>query len=151
MLEEVMIRTCLDFGVEAGREVGKSGVWIAPATETSKDLGQRTPRAQSSQSGGAEKIGAIGVHISRWVTSHGFAFNVATDLRFFDLIVPCGIVGRAATSLEKVLGRRVERKEVEPNLARHFGDVFGLEMKTASREDLFDPLLRFEQPVAIPA
>src|SRR6202047_955607 len=98
MLEEVMIRVCGDFGVEAGREVGKTGVWVTGATETSKDLTQRT---QSSQSGVAEKIGAIGVHISRWVTSHGFAFNVATDLRFFDLIVPCGIVGRAATSLEK--------------------------------------------------
>jgi lipoyl(octanoyl) transferase len=145
MLEEVMIRTCLDFGIEAGREVGKTGVWVAPAAETSKDLTQRTPSAQSSQSGGAEKIGAIGVHISRWVTSHGFAFNVATDLRFFDLIVPCGIAGRAATSLEKVLGQSVERKEVAPNLARHFGEVLGLEMKAASREELFAGLQRFEQ------
>jgi lipoyl(octanoyl) transferase len=148
MLEEVMIRTCLDFGIEAGREVGKTGVWVAPAAEASTNL---TQRAQSSRSGGAEKIGAIGVHISRWVTSHGFAFNVATDLRFFDLIVPCGILGRAATSLEKVLGRGVERKEVAPNLARHFGEVFGLEMKAASREELFDAMQRFEQPVAIPA
>jgi lipoyl(octanoyl) transferase len=151
MLEEVMIRACSDFGISAEREVGKTGVWVAPAEETSKDLTQRTqrrPRAQSSQSGGAEKIGAIGVHISRWVTSHGFAFNVATDLRFFDLIVPCGIAGRAATSLEKVLGRRVERKEVAPNLARHFGEVFGLDMKVASHEELLAGLRRFElQPV----
>lgn len=145
MLEEVMIRTCLDFGIEAGREVGRTGVWVAPAAETSKDL---TPRTPSSQGEGVEKIGAIGVHISRWVTSHGFAFNVATDLRFFDLIVPCGIVGRAATSLEKVLGRGVERKEVAPKLARHFGEVFGLEMKIASREELFAGLRRVElQPV----
>jgi lipoyl(octanoyl) transferase len=145
MLEEVMIRTCLDFGIEAGREVGRTGVWVAPAAETSKGL---TPRTPSSQGEGVEKIGAIGVHISRWVTSHGFAFNVATDLRFFDLIVPCGIVGRAATSLEKVLGRGVERKEVAPKLARHFGEVFGLEMKIASREELFAGLRRFElQPV----
>jgi lipoyl(octanoyl) transferase len=150
MLEEVMIRACLDFGVGAGREGGKTGVWVVPAAETSKDLTPRTPGAQSSQSGGAEKIGAIGVHISRWVTSHGFAFNVATDLRFFDLIVPCGIVGRAATSLEKVLGRRVERKDVAPNLARHFGEVFGLKMQPASREELFAELQWFERP-AIPA
>jgi lipoyl(octanoyl) transferase len=151
MLEEVMIRAGLDFGVGAGREGGKTGVWVVPAAETSKDLTQKTPEAQSSQSGGAEKIGAIGVHISRWVTSHGFAFNVATDLRFFDLIVPCGIVGRAATSLEKVLGRRVERKDVAPNLARHFGEVFGLEMQPASREELFAELQRFERPMSIPA
>jgi lipoate-protein ligase B len=117
---------------------------VAPAAETSKDLTQKTPRAQSSQSGGAEKIGAIGVHISRWVTSHGFAFNVATDLRFFDLIVPCGIVGRAATSLEKVLGRRLETNDVAPSLARHFGRVFGLDMKATSREELFAGLRRFE-------
>jgi len=145
MLEEVMIRTCLDFGIEAGREVGKTGVWVAPAAETSKDLTLRTPRAPSSQSGGAEKIGAIGVHISRWVTSHGFAFNVATDLRFFDLIVPCGIAGRAATSLEKVLVRGVERNDVAPSLARHFGEVFGLNMKATSCEELFAELHRFEQ------
>jgi lipoate-protein ligase B len=147
MLEEVMIQTCADFGVGAGRELGKTGVWVGPA-ETSKNL---TQRAQRRQSGDAEKIGAIGVHISRWVTSHGFAFNVATDLRFFDLIVPCGIAGRAATSLEKVLGRRVEVKEVAPNLTRHFGEVFGLEMKATSREKLFEVLQGFDQPLAIPA
>ena len=161
MLEEVMIRTCADFGINAERESGKTGVWANqcrrralarrpdathPATpEKSEDLTQRTRRTQSSQSGEAEKIGAIGVHISRWVTSHGFAFNVATDLRFFDLIVPCGIAGRAATSMEKVLARRVEGKEVAPTLTRHFGEVFGLDMKAASREELFDALQRFEQ------
>ena len=149
MLEEVMIRTCGDFGVGAGRESGKTGVWVTGATETSKDL---TQRAQSSQSGVAEKIGAIGVHISRWVTSHGFAFNVATDLRFFDLIVPCGIAGRTATSLEKVLGGRVDRNEVAPLVTKHFGEVFGLEMKLRSREGLMDALQRFEQlPVEVPA
>jgi lipoyl(octanoyl) transferase len=152
MLEEVMIRVCGDFGVEAGRESGKTGVWVTGATETSKDLTQRAQRTQSSQSGVAEKIGAIGVHISRWVTSHGFAFNVATDLRFFDLIVPCGIAGRTATSLEKVLGRGVERKEVAPLVTRHFGEVFGLEMTTGLREELLETLRRFESElVAIPA
>jgi lipoyl(octanoyl) transferase len=151
MLEEVMIRVCGDFGVGSGRELGKTGVWIGGA-ETSTDLTPRTQRAQSSQSGEAEKIGAIGVHISRWVTSHGFAFNVSTDLRFFDLIVPCGIVGRRATSLEKVLGRRVGHGEVAPLVAKHFGDVFGLEMTLVSREELMETLQRFEQqPVAVPA
>ena len=134
MLEEVMIRVCADFGLAARREPGKTGVWV------DQDAHRE-----------AEKIGAIGVHISRWVTSHGFAFNVSTDLRFFDLIVPCGIAGRAATSLEKVFGRGVERKEVAPNLTRHFGEVFGLEMRAASRQELFDALQRFEQTLAIPA
>src|SRR5580700_6342545 len=132
MLEEVMIRVCADFGLAARREPGKTGVWV------DQDAHRE-----------AEKIGAIGVHISRWVTSHGFAFNVSTDLRFFDLIVPCGIAGRAATSLEKVFGRGVERKEVAPNLTRHFGEVFGLEMRAASRQELFDALQRFEQTLAI--
>jgi len=134
MLEEVMIRTCADFGVAAGREVGKTGVWV------DQDANRE-----------AEKIGAIGVHISRWVTSHGFAFNVGTDLRFFDLIVPCGIPGRAATSLEKVLGRRMEPSEAAPRLVQHFGQVFGLEMRNATRDDLAGSLQRFEQPAAIPA
>jgi lipoyl(octanoyl) transferase len=135
MLEQAMIRACGDFGVSAGREVGKTGVWI-------EALGA------GCQAG---KIGAIGVHISRWVTSHGFAFNVSTDLRYFDLIVPCGIAGRAATSLEKVLGRRVERNDAASKLSEHFGEVFGLEMKTVSRQDLFENLARFEESVAIPA
>src|SRR5882757_1061745 len=134
MLEEVMIRTCADFDVTAKRESGKTGVWI-------NQEANREP----------EKIGAIGVHISRWVTSHGFAFNVATDLRFFDLIVPCGIAGRAATSLEKVLGRPLGRKEALPLLTKHLGAVFGLEMKAASRVELLEGLHQFEQPVAIPA
>jgi lipoyl(octanoyl) transferase len=138
MLEEVMIRACGDFGIAARREEGKTGVWIEPAA--------------SSSGSPAEKIGAIGVHISRWVTSHGFAFNVATDLRYFDLIVPCGIAERKATSLEKVLGRRVERNEATPRLIEHFGEVFGLQMKMASREELFVELKTFEQqPMAIPA
>src|SRR6267154_1661407 len=80
MLEEVMIRAAGDFGVVATREAGKTGVWAA----TGKDSPQRAQSGAET----AEKLGAIGVHISRWVTSHGFAYNVSTDLRFFDLIVP---------------------------------------------------------------
>ena len=100
-LEEVMIRTCADYGVEAGRVAGLTGVWV-----------------------GADKIGAIGVRISRWVTSHGFAFNVSTDLAAFDLIVPCGIRGRGVTSLALLLGREVPLAEVEDRLATHFAALF---------------------------
>jgi len=94
-----------------------------------------------------EKLAAIGVHISRWVTSHGFAYNVSTDLRNFDLIVPCGIADRKATSLEKLLGRRVEEKEVAPRIAKHLGEVLGLEMKEASKKELMEKLEHAEQAV----
>ena len=100
-VEEVMIRVCADYGVSAGRVQGLTGTWI-----------------------GTEKIGAIGVRISRWVTSHGFAFNVSTDLSHFGLIVPCGISDRGVTSLEKATGRRIGLAEVEDRVVRHFCDVF---------------------------
>ena len=73
-----------------------------------------------------EKLAAIGVHLSRWVTSHGFAYNVSTDLGYFDLIVPCGIAGKRATSLEKLLGRRVEMNDAAPRIAAHLGEIFSL-------------------------
>jgi lipoyl(octanoyl) transferase len=136
MLEEVMIRATAEFGILAERVAGKTGIWV---------------RGGVADSGAEEKLGAIGVHISRWVTSHGFAYNVETDLRYFDLIVPCGIAERKATSLEKLLRRSVGKKEVAPLLAKHFGDVFGLEMRTAGREELFGKLEQFEQPVAASA
>src|SRR5438093_8074316 len=100
-LEEVMIRACRDFGVEAQRVAGLTGCWV-----------------------GREKIGAIGVRISRWVTSHGFAFNVANDLAPYSLIVPCGIADRGVTSLQQRLGRPVAVDEAEEALARHFAEVF---------------------------
>jgi lipoyl(octanoyl) transferase len=100
-LEEVMIRTCADYGVAATRVSGLSGTWV-----------------------GDEKIGAIGVRIARWVTSHGFAFNVATDLSPFDLIVPCGIRSRGVTTLERLLGRPVAPPEVAERLAVHLATVF---------------------------
>ena len=149
MLEEVMIRTCGDFGITARREEGKTGAWI---DLPEKDSPQSAQSSQSLGSAAAEKIGAIGVHISRWVTSHGFAFNVATDLRYFELIVPCGIAERKATSLEKVLGRAVKRNEAAPKLVEHFGKVFGREPQKATREELLVMLEKFEQqPVAVPA
>ncbi len=73
---------------------------------------------------GRRKTAALGVHLSRWVTSHGFAYNVSTDLRYFDLIVPCGIPDKRATSLERLLGRAVSTEEVRPRLVSHFGEVF---------------------------
>jgi lipoyl(octanoyl) transferase len=104
-LEEVMIRTSADFGIIARRVRGRHGIWAdAPS--------------------GEEKLAALGVHLSRWITSHGFAYNVATDLRYFDLIVPCGIPDKRATSLERLLGRAVSTTEVRPMLLKHFAEVF---------------------------
>jgi lipoyl(octanoyl) transferase len=100
-LEDVLIRTCADYGVTAERVAGRTGCWV-----------------------GREKIGAIGVRIARWVTSHGFAFNVANDLEPFGLIVPCGIRDASVTSLERLLGRTVATDEVMDRLASHFESVF---------------------------
>jgi lipoyl(octanoyl) transferase len=151
MLEEVMIRASGDFGVAASREAGKSGAWVAPR----KELTQGARRAHGSQSGAetAEKLGAIGVHISRWVTSHGFAYNVSTDLRFFDLIIPCGIADRKATSLEKLLGQCVDSREVVARLTRHFSEVFSRDTQAVSLHNLLERLRETEvsQNVAAPA
>jgi lipoyl(octanoyl) transferase len=125
MLEEVMIRATADFGVAALRVPGKTGIWV-------------------STSESEEKLGAIGVHISRWVTSHGFAYNVSTDLRYFDLIVPCGIADRKATSLEKILSRAVSMTDVKASLARHFSDVFGFQMQRTTQNQLLRELESFE-------
>jgi lipoyl(octanoyl) transferase len=134
MLEEAMIRASAEFGIAAERVGGKTGIWVLGAQGTE------------------DKLGAIGVHLSRWVTSHGFAYNVSTDLRYFDLIVPCGIAGRKATSLEKILNRAVERKEAVLPLARNFGGVFGLEMREMSRVKLLDQLREpVERSEAAPA
>jgi lipoyl(octanoyl) transferase len=105
-LEEVMIRVCADYGIDAGRVQGFSGAWI-------------------KSEGADEKIGAIGVRISRWITSHGFAFNVATDIEFFKLIVPCGIADRGVTSLAVRLGRAPAMLEVENCFVEQFALVFG--------------------------
>jgi lipoyl(octanoyl) transferase len=103
-LEEVMIRVTAEYGLQAGRIDGLTGAWV-----------------------GAEKIGAIGVRIQRWVTSHGFAFNVNTDIDFFRLIVPCGISDRGVTSLQRLTGRAIPIPEVEDHFVRHFCAVFDLD------------------------
>jgi lipoyl(octanoyl) transferase len=144
MLEEVMIRASADFGVAAIREPGKTGIWVVPnvADAACPDpVGDRRGRSADLP---AEKLGAIGVHISRWVTSHGFAYNVSTDLRFFDLIVPCGIADRKATSLEKLLSRKVDSPEVIARLKAHFAAVFGMEIQAAAPEHLLEILRKAE-------
>jgi lipoate-protein ligase B len=116
-LEETMIRATGDFGVSAKRSEAGHGAWMdAPA--------------------GEEKLAALGVHLSRWVTSHGFAYNVCTDLRYFDLIVPCGIAGKRATSLERALGRAAGSEEVRVRLAERFGEVFQRAMVSVTRAEL---------------
>ena len=100
-LEEVLIRTAADYGIEAGRIEGLTGVWA-----------------------GGEKLAAIGVRIARWVTSHGFALNVTTDLDAFRLIVPCGIADRGVTSLARLLDRNLDLEQVQDRIAQHFCRVF---------------------------
>ena len=140
-LEEVLIRATGEFGIEAGREEGKTGVWVkASATAEEGSLDSLRSLGMTTLVGSSQKLAAIGVHISRWVTTHGFAYNVSTDLRYFDLIVPCGIAGRKATSLEKLLERAVGRAEVLPRIVRHFSGVFGLEMRETPRETLLQML-----------
>lgn len=147
MLEEVMIRATADFGVTAAREPGKTGIWVPPNVAAADCRGRLSDPANQA----SEKLGAIGVHISRWVTSHGFAYNVSTDLRFFDLIVPCGIADRKATSLEKLLNRRVTSQEVAGCLTQHFGQVFAREMQPATTEELLLKLQAYEQLMPPPA
>jgi lipoate-protein ligase B len=129
-LEEAMIRATAELRIAAARVPGKTGIWV---------------RARNSE----EKLAAIGVHISRWVTSHGFAYNVSTDLRYFELIVPCGITGGKATSLEKLLGRSVEEKEVALRIVKHLGELFALEIKEVSQKELLEKLEHAEQAVMV--
>jgi lipoyl(octanoyl) transferase len=139
-LEEVMIRASADFGLEAFRVPGRTGIWVHPPPGPSP---QSQPEASTTPE---EKLAAIGVHITRWVTSHGFAYNVSTDLRYFDLIIPCGIAERKATSLEKLLNRSVALTEVKPALVRHFAEFFALQAAPTSREDLFAILEQSKHP-----
>jgi lipoyl(octanoyl) transferase len=106
-LEEVFIRAAGDFGIEASRSPGAPGVWV-----------------------GNDKLVAMGVHLARWVTSHGFALNVNTDLSYFDWIVPCGLHDRGVTSLAKLLGHSVAMETVTERVVEHFGAVFGLDVRT---------------------
>jgi lipoyl(octanoyl) transferase len=110
-LEEVMIRAAGDFGIRAGRIQSLTGVWV-----------------------GADKLGAIGVRISRWITSHGFALNVTTNLDYFNLIVPCGITSAGVTSLARALGHPVGMTDAESAVVHHFCDVFDRELVSGGSE-----------------
>ncbi len=123
-LEEVLIRTCGDFGIPTRRVAGLTGVWTEDGRVVSglrPDCGAEPRHHTASEA----KIAALGVHISRSVTSHGFALNVNTDLSYFNLIVPCGITAKAVTSMQKELGRDVDLNEVAQAVSRNFGGVFG--------------------------
>ncbi|MES2398180.1 MAG: lipoyl(octanoyl) transferase LipB [Bacteroidota bacterium] len=109
-LEEIVILTLAEYGIESGRSKGETGVWLDAENPLK-----------------ARKICAMGVRASRWVTMHGFAFNINTDLGYFGNIVPCGIVDKAVTSLDKELGKKVDEEEVKQKLKKHFADLFECE------------------------
>jgi lipoyl(octanoyl) transferase len=129
-LEEVLIRTCADFAIPSKRIKGLTGVWTDQAPES--------------------KIAALGVHISRGVTSHGFALNVDTDLSFFKLIIPCGITSKQVTSMAKEMGKVPDMKEVANSVCRSFGQVFGSQILWL---ESLDALLRpsVGVPLQVPA
>ncbi len=110
-LEELVIRTLAEYGIEAGRSTGETGVWL--------DVGN--PQK-------ARKICAMGVRASRWVTMHGFAFNLNTDLNYFGNIIPCGIVDKSVTSLDKELSKKIDTEEVKQKLKKHFATLFECEL-----------------------
>jgi len=112
-LEEVIIRTLGEFGIKANRESNFTGVWV-----------------------GSEKIAAIGVKVSRWVTMHGFALNVNTDLSYFDRIIPCGIFHKGVTSIEKLLGQQVPLDEVSQLIVKHFEEVFDVKSIEQNTEQI---------------
>lgn len=108
-LEEVMIKTCAEFGLDAGRVHGLTGVWVD----------WQTPEK-------ARKICALGVHMSRWITMHGFGLNVSTDLTYFNHIIPCGITDKGVTSISAELGKKVEMEDAKCIVLSKFEEVFGV-------------------------
>ena len=132
-LEDAMIAASVEMGVPAESLLpnweGRTGIWVRGAGLPPGDA--------------PAKLGAIGVHVSRWVTSHGLAWNVSTDLRYFDLIVPCGIAGCRATSLEQVLARAVDFPAASDSLARHMAGRFGLALEEISAAELSSRLEEF--------
>ena len=110
-LEEVIIKTLAEYGIEAGRSAGETGVWI-----------------DADKKGIERKICAMGVRCSRWVTMHGFALNVNTDLNYFNYIIPCGIQNKKVTSIQKETGRYVSLEEVKERLRKNFAEVFKVDI-----------------------
>jgi len=116
-LEEVIILTLNDFGIKGHREENYTGVWV-----------------------GGEKIAAIGVKVSRWITMHGFALNVNTDLSYFDRIIPCGIFHKGVTSIQKVLGNAVPLNDVCYSVSKHFCGVFGVQIEKKNNEQFINTI-----------
>ncbi|MBI5216441.1 MAG: lipoyl(octanoyl) transferase LipB [Ignavibacteriae bacterium] len=116
-IEEVIVRTLSEFGISATRDDKYTGVWV-----------------------GNDKIAAIGVKVSRWVTMHGFALNVNTDVSYFDRIIPCGIFHKGVTSMERLLGTTVPMEEVSSKIVHHVGKVFNVRVENVSRENLFEKI-----------
>ena len=133
-LEEALIRASAEFRVRAFRIAGKTGIWV---------------ETESPDGSTEEKLAAIGVHLSRWISSHGFAYNVSTDLRYFDLIVPCGIPERKATSLERLLSRPVLLDEVKPRLVEHLATLFSRAARPISRNELLAQIAQLAPPTPI--
>lgn len=131
-LEEVLIRTCADFGIPAKRISGLTGVWTGDPKSADSNAhvgtGALHRSVERSLPAPEAKIAALGIHISRGVTSHGIALNVNTDLSFFKLIVPCGIASKPVTSMQKELGRVLPMQDVAHTLSRNFGVVFQTQM-----------------------
>ncbi len=131
-LEEVLIRTCADFAIPTQRVPGLTGVWTDPdhgavdafVRQTDGNRTDEGVRPSTSIATSEAKLAAIGVHISRFVASHGFALNVNTDLNYFNLIIPCGITSRPVTSMQQELGGSLELSRVEESISRNFGTVF---------------------------
>lgn len=148
-LEEVLIRTCADFGIPTKRISGLTGVWTDPDNLSSPAQPNDLLLASDENKSEESKIAALGVHISRAVTSHGFALNINTDLSFFDLIVPCGITNKPVTSMQKELGRQLDLNGVAESLSRNMGRVFSSQMLWL---ETLDDLLGFKVgvPMQVP-
>lgn len=116
LLEETIILTLKEYGIEAGRSEGETGVWLEAENKLK-----------------ARKICAMGVRCSRWVTMHGFALNVNSDLNYFGNIIPCGIADKAVTSLDKELGRKMDAEEVKEKIKKHFAHLFSCELVNAEK------------------
>ncbi|MBC8156145.1 MAG: lipoyl(octanoyl) transferase LipB [Bacteroidetes bacterium] len=122
LLEEAVIRTLTEYGLDVGRIDGLTGVWLG------YDKSSGEPRTDGPRVVGPRKICAMGVKASRWVTMHGFALNVNTDLRYFNHIVPCGIDDKAVTSMQQELGIEVDMPEVAAHVRHHLATLFGMEL-----------------------
>jgi lipoyl(octanoyl) transferase len=138
-LEEVLIRTCTDFSIPTHRIPGLTGVWTDPNSLSSRAEGNDSKNrslesrdlefpARTANSDSEAKIAALGIHISHFVTSHGFALNVKPDLTFFDLIIPCGITSKPVTSMQHELNRTLDLTAVAESISRNFGTVFSSQM-----------------------